>query len=99
MTRPRWLGIAGWATWALVVLLALGGAASRPGGMLLGAPSPIQAALVAAALAALVARLGWPAGGGGLGLLTVPVLLLVAPLPGVRALSGPPLLALALAAL
>ena len=99
MASRRWPGIAGWAVWAVVALMALGGAASRPGGILLGAPAPVHAAVVIAFAAALVARLGWPAGGASLGLLAIPALLVVAPLPGIRALSGPPLLALGLAAL
>jgi hypothetical protein len=97
MATKRWPGIAGWAVWAVVALLGLGGAAARPGGILLGAPAPPQAVAVMAVAAALVARLGWPAGAAGLGFLPVPLLLLFAPLPGIRALSGPPLLALALA--
>jgi hypothetical protein len=83
----------------VVALLGLGGAASRPGGILLGWPAPLAVAAVFAAAAVLVARLGWPAGAASLGLLPIPILLLVAPVAGVRALSGPPLLALALAGL
>lgn len=97
MTTHRWPGIAGWAVWTLLVLMAAGGAASRPGGILLGAP-PLAAALATLSAAALlVARLGAPPGAPSLGLAAVPLLLLLAPLPGVRAFSGPPLLALALA--
>ena len=96
MRRPAaW---AGGVTLALLVLLGLGGAASRPGGFLIGLPHPSQAVLALAALAplAVVAR------GAGLAPvwgLALPAVLLLAGvrLPGVAALSGPPLLALALA--
>jgi hypothetical protein len=94
--RP-WLGIAGWSVGAVLALLALGGAASRPAGIFLGLPGPLTAAVVVALAALLAARLGAQAGAAALGLLPVPVLLLIAPAPGLRALSGPPLLALVLA--
>ena len=45
--------VAGWATLALLGLLAAGGAASRPRGILLGAPSLMALAAVAAGIAAL----------------------------------------------
>jgi hypothetical protein len=96
MTSRR-SGIVGWAAWTAVALLGMGGAASRPGGILLGLPAPLATAAVIAAGAVLVARLGWAAGAPCIGLLPIPLLLLVAPMPGVRALSGPPLLAVALA--
>ena len=88
----------GGATLALVVLVGLGGAASRPGGFLIGLPSGSQAVYVLAAVA-LLAAVGKGAGlAPALGL-APPVVLLIAciRLPGVAALSGPPLLALALA--
>jgi hypothetical protein len=71
-------------------LLAAGGAAGRPGGVLLGwPPAGIVLALAVAAQDAAPA-----------GLLVAPALLLTGlPLAGVRALSGPPLAALALAGL
>jgi hypothetical protein len=97
MTSRGWPGVVGWTTVAVVALLGAGGAAARPGGILLGLPTALQAAAVGAAVAALVAALGWTAGGASLGLLPILLLLLAAPVPGVRALSGPPLLALALA--
>jgi hypothetical protein len=97
MTSRSWPGIVGWASWTAVALLAVGGAASRPGGVLLGAPAPLALAVVIAAGVALLATLGRTAGAPCLGLLPIPLLLLVAPVSGVRALSGPPLLALALA--
>jgi hypothetical protein len=97
MTSGRWTGIVGWASWTGLALLAVSGAASRPDGILLGGPTPLATLAVAAAALALVATLGWAAGAPSLGLLPIPLLLLVAPVPGVRALSGPPLLALALA--
>jgi len=97
MTSRSWPGIVGWASWTAVALLAVGGAASRPGGVLLGAPAPLHLVVVIAVGAVLAARLGWSAGVPCAGLLPIPLLLLVAPVPGVRALSGPPLFALALA--
>jgi len=97
MTSRSWPGIVGWTSWTVVALLAVGGAASRPGGVLLGAAAPLPLAAVIAAGALLVAKLGWSAGAACAGLLPIPLLLLLAPMPGVRALSGPPLFALALA--
>jgi hypothetical protein len=85
----------GWSVWTALVWLALGGAASRPGGILLGVPTLMEAAAAVAAAAALSLRLGASAGTASLGFLPVPLLLLVAPWPGLRALSGSPLLALA----
>jgi hypothetical protein len=85
---------------AVPALLAAGGAAARPGGVWLGVPSPTMTALVVAGGLALAwatrARPALAAAG-----LLVPVALLLAgvPLAGVRALSGPPLAALALAGL
>ncbi len=89
---------AGGVTLALLVLLGFGGAASRPGGFLIGLPHASQAILALAALALL----GVVTRGAGLAPvlgLAVPAVLLLAGLrlPGVAALSGPPLLALALA--
>jgi hypothetical protein len=93
----RWpLGACGLA---LAALVAAGGAAARPGGVLLGIP-PVGEALVAVATVALLAA--WVRGRRALaplaGLL-VPVVLVLSGLPaaGVRAVSGQPLLALVLA--
>ncbi len=91
--------VAGATGVAVPALLAAGGAAARPGGVWLGFPtSEAGLAIVAGTLA--IAALAWrgralPACGG----LLAPVVLLAAavPLAGVRALSGPPLVALALA--
>lgn len=89
---------------ALAVMLAgaigVAGAASRPAGLWLGLPAPVVAAALALAVAALAAR---RTGRAALGLcagLAAPVALVCfgLPLAGVRALAGPPLLALALAA-
>jgi hypothetical protein len=99
MTSRTWPGIVGWAIVALVALLGVAGAAARPGGILLGVPNGLQAAVVIAAAVALGAKLGGPAGAAALGFLPIPLFLLLAPVPGIRALSGPPLLALALAGL
>jgi hypothetical protein len=99
MDAERW-GRAGWAVWTVVVLLAAGGAASRPGAWALGLPGVLVTLLVIAAGAAAAWRLGATAGRLGLGLAVVPVLLVAGvPIPGVRALSGPPLFALALGVL
>jgi hypothetical protein len=93
--------VLGAAAITLVGFLALGGASAGRGGLWLGWPGWPTALAALAATAALVAqpRLR-PALGVALGLLA-PLALLVAglPLAGVRALSGPPLLALALAGL
>jgi hypothetical protein len=83
---------------AIPALLAAGGAAARPSGLWQGAPSGAQVLLVlAGALAVAWTTRRRPALAAA-GLL-VPVALLLAglPLAGVRALSGPPLAALALA--
>jgi hypothetical protein len=84
---------------ALPALLAAGGAAARPGGAWLGVPHWVPAVVILAAafgLALAARRRGSLAACSGL-LLPVGLLLAGAPLAGVRALSGPPLLALALA--
>jgi hypothetical protein len=86
---------------AVPALLAAGGAAARPGGVWQGVPgwAPAAAILVAAVALSLAAhRRGSLAACAGL-LLPVALLLAGAPLAGVRALSGPPLAALALAGL
>jgi hypothetical protein len=90
------LATAGWATLALVLLLALGGAASRPGGHLLGLPRVLECAAVVAALLLIGAITGFEAGRWCLGLLPIAVVLLSGlGFPGAMAFSGPPLLALA----
>ena len=96
---PRTAGSAGWLVVAVLLLLAATGAASRPDGWMLGTPG-VAAVLVAGVAAALVAwRAGVAAGTWALGLAIIPLLLSAgAPIPGLRALSGPPLAALALAA-
>jgi hypothetical protein len=84
---------------AIPALLAAGGAAARPGGLWLGVPSGTTGAVILAAAAGLsLAARRRPAVVCSAGLL-LPVGLLVSgvPLAGVRALSGPPLAALALA--
>ncbi|PYQ03537.1 MAG: hypothetical protein DMF82_13040, partial [Acidobacteria bacterium] len=85
---------------AALLLMAAGSAASRPGGWMLGVPGIAAVGLSAAAAAALLAwRAGIATGVAALGLAIVPLLLLTGvPIPGLRALSGPPLTALALAA-
>src|SRR3989442_8932167 len=89
---------AGGGTLALLVLLGLGGAASRPGGFLIGLPHASQAAFALAVLALLAAVVKGAGLAPALGLALPAVLLLAGVrVPGVAALSGPPLLALALA--
>lgn len=89
----------GWAAVVALLLMAAGGAADG-GSVLLGAPR-IAAALAAVALgAAFLVGCGLGRGGVLLGLAPLVVaLLLAAPLPGLRALTGPPLLAIAAAGL
>jgi len=83
---------------AALLLLAAGGAASRPGGWLLGVPHVAALVVTAVAVALVAWRSGVAGGNWALGLAFIPALLLVgAPIPGLRALSGPPLTALALA--
>jgi hypothetical protein len=86
---------------AIPALLAAGGAAARPGGAWLGAPGWAAGAAIVAGVAGLAVALGRrPAMGPCAGLLLpVGLLLSGAPLAGLRALSGPPLAALALAGL
>lgn len=83
----------------LTALVGAAGAAARPGGVWLGIPGPGLTAAVVLGVGLVV----WGAGDGArgcAGLLLPPVLLLAGlPLAGVHALSGPPLLALALAGL
>lgn len=84
---------------ALLVLglIGAGGAASRPDGIWLGVPGAGSALAVAAG----VALLAWVAGGElavAAGLLALPAALLLGPqLAGLRALTGAPLVAVALA--
>jgi hypothetical protein len=84
---------------AIPALLAAGGAAARPGGTWQGVPgwAPFAGIFAAAVVLALwVHRRGSLAACAGF-LFPVALLLAGAPLAGVRALSGPPLVALALA--
>ncbi len=96
---PRKGVVTAWAVLALVLLLAFGGAARSPAGLLLGGPGIVGLGVVAAGLGIGMARRGGKAGGVALGLLPLLVVILVGlPIPGARALTGPPLFALALAA-
>jgi hypothetical protein len=91
--------LAGWAALALLLFLAAGGAARGADGAWLGAPRGAAAVLCVATVAALVAVAGLDAGRVAAGVAFVPAALLLAlPWPGVRALSGAPLFALAAAA-
>lgn len=94
------LGLAGWGALALLVALALGGAASRPDGLLIGVPpvGSLGMGLAGLVLAYLLFAEDRAAAGPAVGLMVAPVLLLFGGwVPGSAALSGPPLLALALA--
>ncbi len=86
---------------AIPALLAAGGAAARPGGAWVGVPGWAAGATIVAGVAGLALAVRHrPALGACAGLLLpVGLLLSGAPLAGVRALSGPPLAALALAGL
>jgi hypothetical protein len=97
-SSPRAAGVAGWLAVAALLSLAAGGAASRPGGWMLGVPAVSAVGLAAAASLLLAWRAGIAGGAAALGLAFIPLLLLGIPIPGLRALSGPPLTALALAA-
>src|SRR5207248_7643150 len=84
----------------IALLVAAGGAASRPDGWWLAAPRPLAAAAVLAALAAVAMLFGAAVGSFLLGV--APVLVLVAAgvrLPGVAALAGPPIAVTVLAGL
>jgi len=94
----RGLELAGWATGAVALGLAAGGAASSPDGFLLGLPVVPLALAAGLGLAALALVAGRRAGVWLLA--TAPVLLLVlagARLPGVAALAGPPIAVLVIA--
>ncbi|MFI5184766.1 MAG: hypothetical protein ACHQNV_10220, partial [Vicinamibacteria bacterium] len=92
------LDLLGWGVLGLLVALALGGAASRPEGMLLGAPAaqPLVLALLALGGAHRLTRGAGAAAAVGLSVIPL-VVLVAARLPGVGALSGAPLIAIALA--
>ena len=100
VSTPRLVGtLLGVAATALSLLLAAGGAATDGDAIRLGFPGALAtSAILAAAVLLALRRHASVAVAAGLG---VPLLLLVAgvQLAGVRALSGPPLAALALAIL
>ena len=89
-----------WASVAVVALLATGGAADRPQGTAQGVPSAAAIVLVAAAAVAL-ARTGLMASCSSVALVAAPAVLATTglPIPGIGALTGPPLFALVLAGL
>ncbi len=94
----RVLGLVGWGALALLVALGLGGAAARPDGLLIGMPPPTTVGVAFAGLALVCGLAGTAAAAPAAGLLVAPLLLLLGGwVPGSAALSGPPLLALALA--
>jgi hypothetical protein len=98
--RGHWRGLSGLAAVAALAIVGLAGAAAVPGpSLLIGIPRGALA-VGAAALLALVARAVGATGFAPAVGLAVPLALLAVPrLPGVAALSGPPLLALAAAGL
>ncbi len=99
MRASAWANAAGWGTLGVLALLASGGAASAPEGILLGAPSLSTLGVVVAGLAllgALASGTRAPAACAGLAL--VPLLVLLGlHTAGLPALTGPPLYALLLA--
>lgn len=94
---------ADWSVFAGLVfstLLALGGAASSPAGVLIGVPPPIVAGGVLLAATAWASTFGVKGARRAGGLLLIPLLLLFAPrLPGIQAFSGPSLLTVVFAGL
>jgi hypothetical protein len=97
-SRVRFADAVGWAAAWTLLLLAGGGAADARGAVLLGVPSLASTAFATAAVALLATACGRSAGRILLGLLPLVALLLAAaPLPGLRALTGPPLFAVAAA--
>lgn len=91
-------GLLGWLAFAILVALALAGAASSPRGLVIGLPSVLEVAAALAFTGALAAVAGLRAGSLALG--AVPLLAVFASgldVPGVAALTGRPLLAIALA--
>jgi len=100
LSRENVAAVVGACGIAIPALLAAGGAAGRPGGVWLGAPSGAATLLIlAAAIVLAVAVRGRPAIPAAGLLLPVALLLCGVPFAGVSALSGPPLAALALAGL
>ena len=99
-TPARFRGLAGWVVLAGLFLTGLSGAAREPEHVLLGLPAWVWLVGVVLAIAVATRALGTEAGAPLLGL-GVPLVLVwtVASAPGIRALSGPPLLALGLAGL
>ena len=84
--------IAGWAAGALALAIAAGGAASSPGGYLLGLPRLVPGLVLIVAMALLALIAGRGAGRWWLG--AAPFVLLVilgARLPGIAPLAGPPI--------
>ena len=91
---------AGWAAGALALLIAAGGAASRPDGWVLGLPGWAWTFAALAALGAVAAWAGPPKGRVFLGLLPLALAVLFGVrIPGIAALAGAPLCALVLGCL
>ncbi|HSD28758.1 MAG TPA: hypothetical protein VLL75_15755 [Vicinamibacteria bacterium] len=100
LSRKNLAAVLGACGIAIPALLAAGGAAARPGGVWLGPPQGAAVLLILAGVIALTLAVRRRPALAAAGLL-LPAGLLVsgAPVAGVRALSGPPLAALALAGL
>lgn len=95
MPESRAAGFAGWACLLALGLLAAGGAARTPEGVLLGTPSLWGSLALVGGVTLGVARLGAAAGRSGLGLIPFLVAPLLAPwAPGLAAWTGPPLFAI-----
>ncbi len=96
----RWLGVAGAALLAFIVVLGLGRAAARPGGMAVGLPGPVEIGVaILAVLACMLILRGVSALKIALGLAPLVAVLAACASSGLRAFSGSPLLALAAAPL
>jgi hypothetical protein len=96
--RPVLTKVGGFAALLALAVLGAGGAARTPDGWLLGVPSAARVGMVLLAAGALWWATRGAFVGRCLGLLWLPVLVLAgAPVAGLGALTGPPLLAVALA--
>ena len=101
LSRKTLAAVLGACGIAVPALLAVGGAAARPGGVWLGLPGEGATIAILAGVAGLAVAVYRRSALGACAGLLLPVGLLVAgaPLAGVRALSGPPLATLVLAGL
>ncbi len=98
MRSPALTKVGGWTALLALGLLGAGGAARTPDGWLLGVPTAARVGWVLLSAAALWWATRGAAVGRCLGFLWLPLLVLAgAPVVGLGALTGPPLLAVALA--